>query len=60
MPVAEIMTRNPTVVKPETLASEAMAIFHKLRIDEIPVVDDANHPVGLIDVQDVVALQVVQ
>jgi len=59
-PVAQIMTRSPKVVKPSTLASEAMAIFHQHRIDEIPVVDDENRPVGLIDVQDVVGLSVVQ
>lgn len=59
-PVTELMTAHPTVVYPDTLASEAVAIFHKLRIDEIPVVDHDRHPVGLIDVQDVVALKVVQ
>jgi arabinose-5-phosphate isomerase len=59
-PVAEIMTKRPKVVKPDTLASEALAIFHKHRIDEIPVVDNDGKPVGLIDVQDVVALKVVQ
>ena len=59
-PVAEIMTKGPKVVKPDTLASEALAIFHKHRIDEIPVVDDHGRPVGLIDVQDVVALKIVQ
>jgi len=59
-PVADIMTKGPKVVTPETLASEAMAIFHKHRIDEIPVVDDDGKPVGLIDVQDVIALKVVQ
>ena len=59
-PVVEIMTKGPKVVKPDTLASEALAIFHKHRIDEIPVVDEDGRPVGLIDVQDVVALKVVQ
>jgi arabinose-5-phosphate isomerase len=59
-PVAQIMTRNPKVVRPDTLASEAMAIFHKHRIDEIPVVDDQGRPVGLVDVQDVIALRVLQ
>jgi len=58
--VARIMTAKPKVVHPETLASEAMAIFHKYRIDEIPVVDGDGRPVGLIDVQDVVALKVLQ
>ncbi|MBN1844971.1 MAG: KpsF/GutQ family sugar-phosphate isomerase [Sedimentisphaerales bacterium] len=59
-PAAEIMTRGPKVVRPDTLASEALAIFHRNRIDEIPVVDEQGRPVGLIDVQDVVALKVVQ
>jgi len=60
LPVVEIMTKNPKVVRPDTLASEAMAIFHKYRIDEIPVVDQEKKPVGLIDVQDVVALKILQ
>ena len=59
-PAADIMTANPKVVYPDTLASEALAIFHKYRIDEIPVVDHEHRPVGLIDVQDVVALKVLQ
>jgi arabinose-5-phosphate isomerase len=60
IPVREIMTHNPRVVRPDTLADEAMAIFHKYRIDEIPVVDEAGKPVGLIDVQDVLALRTLQ
>jgi len=60
LPVAQLMTQGPKVVCPDTLASEAMAIFHKNRIDEIPVVDDDGKPVGLIDVQDVVTLRVLQ
>lgn len=58
--VRTIMTKNPKVVHPDTLASEAMAIFHQNRIDEIPVVDENLKPVGLIDVQDVVTLRMVQ
>ena len=60
IPVREILTHNPRVVRPDTLADEAMAIFHKYRIDEIPVVDEAGKPVGLIDVQDVLALRTLQ
>ncbi len=60
LPVEQIMTKNPKTVRPDTLASEAMAIFHKHRIDEIPVVDHDNRPVALIDVQDVVALKILQ
>ena len=59
-PVKQIMTKNPKVIHPDTLASGALAIFHKNRIDEIPVVDHDGKPVGLIDVQDVVALKVLE
>ena len=41
------------------LASEAMALFHQYRIDELPVVDTQDRPVGLIDVQDIVMIKVV-
>ncbi|MHC4122271.1 MAG: KpsF/GutQ family sugar-phosphate isomerase [Planctomycetota bacterium] len=58
--VTEIMTANCKYVFEETLASEAMAIFHKYRIDELPVVDKKNRPIGLIDVQDIIAIKVVR
>jgi hypothetical protein len=35
-----------------------MAIMHQMRIDELPVVDEADVPVGLIDVQDLVVLKI--
>lgn len=56
---SEIMTAGCKRVTEETLAAEAMAIFHKYRIDELPVVDNDGKPVGLIDVQDVVAIKIV-
>ncbi|MBN2211030.1 MAG: KpsF/GutQ family sugar-phosphate isomerase [Sedimentisphaerales bacterium] len=59
-PVKAIMTQNPRVVTPDTLASEAMAIFSRYRIDDLPVVDAEHRPVGLIDVQDIVAIRVLQ
>ena len=59
MKASEIMTADCKRVTEETLAAEAMAIFHKFRIDELPVVDTENRPVGLIDVQDIVAIKIV-
>jgi len=56
-PIAEVMTRNPKRINGERLASEAMNILRQYRIDELPVVDDQDHPVGLIDVQDLVVLK---
>ncbi|MBI9018529.1 MAG: KpsF/GutQ family sugar-phosphate isomerase [Phycisphaerae bacterium] len=59
IPATKLMTANPKVVRPDTLASEALSILHKYRIDELPVVDNDGKPVGLIDVQDVMALKII-
>jgi arabinose-5-phosphate isomerase len=56
---ADVMTADCKRVGEDTLAGEAMAIFHKYRIDELPVVDGEDRPVGLIDVQDIVAIKIV-
>jgi len=50
--IKEVMTKNPTVVKKEMLAAEAMRILQAKKIDEVPVVDDNMRPQGLLDVQD--------
>ncbi len=50
--IKEVMTRNPTVVPRGMLAAEAMRILQQRKIDEIPVVDKKRHPIGLLDVQD--------
>ncbi|HYO11365.1 MAG TPA: KpsF/GutQ family sugar-phosphate isomerase [Tepidisphaeraceae bacterium] len=56
-PVAEVMKRDPKRIRADELASEAMAVMRQYRIDELPVVDDDDRPVGLIDVQDLVVLK---
>ena len=50
--IREVMTKNPAVVNKDMLAAEAMHILQEKKIDEIPVVDKNNRPVGLLDVQD--------
>lgn len=56
-PIRQVMTPSPKRVKESALASEAMAILRQYRIDELPVVDEQDRPVGLIDVQDLVILR---
>jgi arabinose-5-phosphate isomerase len=53
--VKEVMTKNPVVVKDDDLASEALKILETKRIDEVPVVDKNYRPVGMLDVQDLIA-----
>ena len=55
----EVMTANCKRIRADALAAEATAIFHKFRIDELPVVDENDRPVGLIDVQDILTIKVV-
>ena len=55
----DVMTANCKKIRKDALAAQATAIFHKFRIDELPVVDADDRPVGLIDVQDIVTIKVV-
>lgn len=55
----DIMTSRCKRIRADALAAEATAIFHKYRIDELPVVDADDRPVGLIDVQDILTIKVV-
>lgn len=59
MKAGQVMKSECKYIDQNALATEAMAIFNKYRIDDLPVVDSEKRPVGLIDVQDVVAIKVV-
>jgi arabinose-5-phosphate isomerase len=51
-PVSEVMTRNPTTIRPDVLAAEAANIMDEREFDNIPVVDEQGRAVGILDVQD--------
>ncbi len=59
-PIREVMTRNPTALSDAAVVREAVQLMREKRLDEIPVVDDQGKPVGLIDVQDLIALKVIE
>ncbi len=50
--VGAIMTRAPTTITADRLASEAMRLLREKKIDELPVVDADGRAAGMIDVQD--------
>ena len=56
---SDVMTTHCKKIRADALAAEATAIFHKYRIDELPVVNADNKPVGLIDVQDILTIKIV-
>ncbi|MFH1876651.1 MAG: KpsF/GutQ family sugar-phosphate isomerase [Candidatus Omnitrophota bacterium] len=57
--VKAVMTKNPVVVHDEDLASGALKILETRKIDEVPVVDRNYKPVGMLDVQDLIAAGIV-
>lgn len=54
----DLMTRDPHFIAPDRLASEALGRMKEYRIDELPVVDADRRPVGMVDIQDLVAADV--
>lgn len=50
--VARMMTRAPLAFSPDQLALEAMRSLQERGVDDAPVVDENNMPVGLLDVQE--------
>lgn len=59
-PIAEVMIRDPKRIEVGRLASEAVAVVNRYHIDELPVVDADDRPVGLIDIQDLVEVGLAQ
>ena len=51
-PLAGVITRKPITIRDTALAVEALRIFQQRQIDDLIVVDESKHPVGLVDSQD--------
>ena len=58
-PINGCMTRSPRHLSHEDLVRDAVRLIRELRVDELPVVDAKGAPLGLIDVQDLIAMKVV-
>ena len=57
--VGAVMTRRPEHLLVDDLVRDAVRLMRENRHDEIPVLDHDGKPVGLVDVQDLIALKVV-
>jgi arabinose-5-phosphate isomerase len=51
-PVANHMTTEPITVASDRLAMEVLRLLKEHRIDDLIVLDAENHPVGMVDTQD--------
>lgn len=55
-PIGRHMTRSPRRLHRDERVREAQKIFEQYRIDELPIVDDEQRVLALLDVQDLIAL----
>lgn len=56
--VAELMTVNPITLSPDALAVDALRVFEEHSIDDLIVVDEEQHVLGLIDIQDLPKMKI--
>ena len=57
-PVDDFMGKDPKTLSPDDLAQDAHRLLRENRIDQAPVVDGDHRPVGLIDVQDLLDIEI--
>lgn len=55
-PIAEVMTGNPVQVSLGATIAEAIEALQSRKLSELPVVDRAGKPVGLVDITDLIGL----
>lgn len=58
-PIARVMTRKPRCLPHTAKIAQAVRMVREFRQDEIPVVDARGKPVGILDVQDLIAMRLV-
>jgi arabinose-5-phosphate isomerase len=59
-PIEAVMTRNPRTLAHTALVRDAVNMVREFRQDEIPVVDGDGRPIGILDVQDLIAMRLVK
>lgn len=57
--ITKVMHRNPKSIRADQLVVEAAQLLRQHKIDQVPVVDAQHHPVGLIDIQDLLSTRIV-
>ena len=53
--ISEVMTKKPSTIKPDMLAVDAAKILQEKNIDNIPVVDNNDKPIGILDERDLLS-----
>ena len=51
------MTRMPLTISPRQKMQEAIQLMKDRKISELPVIDAAGRPVGLLDITDIIGAE---
>lgn len=54
-PIAEVMTAQPRTLPQTARVAEALELFERHKISELPILDDAGRPVGMLDITDLIS-----
>ncbi|OWK43925.1 KpsF/GutQ family sugar-phosphate isomerase [Fimbriiglobus ruber] len=55
-PIADVMTRNPITLPRAARMAEALTLLRARKISELPVVDEDDRPVGMLDITDLIGI----
>lgn len=56
--VKKVMTSSPLTVSADMLAAEALKLMENKEINHLPIVDAQNHPLGMVNFQDLLRAKV--
>ena len=57
--VSHFMTVSPVSIRADKLAAEVLSTLEHTRVDDIVVISDTGHPVGMVDTQDLTRFKLV-
>jgi arabinose-5-phosphate isomerase len=56
LPISEVMTIRPLTVRTDAILEEVLQLLASRHVSELPVVDADGHPVGLVDITDLIGI----
>ena len=57
-PIADVMTTDPLTVDSEARLADVVGLLKARKVSELPVLDAAGRPIGLVDITDVIGVDV--
>jgi arabinose-5-phosphate isomerase len=59
-PIGDVMTKRPMTIGPTALLEEAVQLLSQRKLSELPVIDEQDRPIGLLDITDLIGLMPIE